>query len=78
MEEFLKFGRFEREQVKILGGPWPSPAPPCRRPWACMQNILIFLVIFRAKCLIFWPFTKTLDNNRRITEKKPRLIIVLI
>ena len=32
MEEFLKFGRFKRECVKIQGGACP-PAPLCRRPW---------------------------------------------
>ena len=36
---------------------------------ACMQNILIFLVIFRAKCSIFWLFIKNLRNNYQITEK---------
>ena len=32
-------------------------------------KIFNFIVIFRAKCSIFWPFTKNLGNNRRITEK---------
>ena len=36
---------------------------------AFMQNILIFLVIFRAKCSIFWPFIKNLQNNYQTTEK---------
>ena len=47
---------------------------------ACMQNILNFLVIFRAKCLIFWPFIKNLRNDDQTAEKfnKPRLLIVLI
>ena len=37
---------------------------------ACMQNILIlFLVIFRAKFSIFWPFIKQFGNNNQITEK---------
>ena len=46
----------------------------------CMQNILIFLVIFRAKYSIFWPFIKKLRNNYQVTEKinKPRSFIVLI
>ena len=34
-----------------------------------MQNILIFLVIFRAKCSIFGPFIKNLRNNYQVTEK---------
>ena len=37
---------------------------------ACMQNILIFLVIFRAKFSISWPFIKKLRNNYQINEKK--------
>ena len=48
---------------------------------ACLQNILIFLVIIRAKFSIFWPFIKKLRSNYQITEKKinkPRLLIVLI
>ena len=36
---------------------------------ACMQNILIFLVIFKEKCTIFLSFTKNLGNNYQITEK---------
>ena len=36
---------------------------------ACMQNILIFLAIFRAKCSIFWPLIKKLRKNYQITEK---------
>ena len=45
-----------------------------------MQNILIFLVIFRAKCSILWLFIKNLRNNYQMTEQinKPRLLIVLI
>ena len=35
---------------------------------ACMQNILIFLVIFRAKCSIFLPFIKKLRNNYQTSE----------
>ena len=30
---------------------------------ACLQNILIFLVIFKAQFSIFWPFSKNLGNN---------------
>ena len=36
---------------------------------ACMQNILIFLVNFKAKCSIFGPFIQHLRNNYQITEK---------
>ena len=37
---------------------------------ACMQNILLFLVVFRAKCSIFWLFIKKLRYNYQITKKK--------
>ena len=36
---------------------------------ACMQNILLFLIIYRAKCPIFWSFIENLRNNYEITEK---------
>ena len=36
---------------------------------ACMQNILIFLVIFGAKCSIFLPFIKNLGNNYTAQQK---------
>ena len=45
----------------------PGYAPDYFR--ACMQNILLFLVIFRARCSILWPFIQNLRNNYQITEK---------
>ena len=35
MKEFLKFGRFKREFVKIHWGQWPSPAPLLPMPMDC-------------------------------------------